>query len=105
MIDAATGPPYAAPVVKDSKKPRKGRINDYTADLGDGFGARLRRAREAAQLTQEELAAKAGVNRVTIANWELGEGGGARADQVKAVALALGAYAGELLFGPDRRRP
>lgn len=78
--------------------------NDFTADLGVAFGKRLKDAREAAQLTQQDLADKSGVNRVTIANWEAGEGGGARADQVKAVAAALKVHPGDLLFGVERKK-
>lgn len=84
---------------------RKGRTNDFTSDLGVAFGKRLKDAREAKGLTQQELADKSEVNRVTIANWEAGEGGGARADQVKAVASALEIHPGALLFGPERKRP
>lgn len=95
---------YAALVPKQTTKPRKARINAYTSDLGAAFGGRLREAREAAGLTQEDLAASAEVNRVTIANWEAGEGGGARADQVKAVAAALKVHPGDLLYGPERKK-
>ncbi len=39
---------------------------------GENFGARLRELREAAGLTQQELASKAGVQWETISRWERG---------------------------------
>lgn len=53
------------------------------------FGARLRFAREAAALTQEQLAQLASVALRTIQRWESGESE-PRARQTIALAMALG---------------
>lgn len=43
-----------------------------TAGMADQLGDRIRSARERAGLTQAELAAKVGVARETVGNWETG---------------------------------
>lgn len=64
----------------------------------DSIAVRLRRSRQAAHLTQRELAARAGVSRVTLARHETG----ARTPTIptlQAYAQALGLPVGELM--PD----
>lgn len=51
----------------------------------------LRHLRESAVLTQQELADKAGVSRVTISNYERGEGRPPNALCIRKIATALGA--------------
>lgn len=57
---------------------------------GDSFGARLRRAREAAGLAQEELAARAGLSPNVVGGLERGEHRHPYPATVRALAAALG---------------
>jgi transcriptional regulator with XRE-family HTH domain len=61
-----------------------------TPDLSSPFGELLRRDRQAAGLTQEELAARAGLSRRGIADLELGVRQTPRRDTVALLAAALG---------------
>jgi DNA-binding XRE family transcriptional regulator len=45
----------------------------YTASMDTTFPTRLRQLREAAKLTQQELADRAGLHRVAIARYEAGD--------------------------------
>ncbi len=63
---------------------------DLTEDRGDSFGARLRRAREAAGLTQEDLADRAGLSLTTIVALERGEHRSPRQATISALVDALG---------------
>ena len=63
-----------------------------------GFGALLRSLRERALVSQEELAARAGVSVRTIGNLEQGRIAQPRGESVRLLADALG------LAGPERRR-
>ena len=63
---------------------------DLTVNQGDAFGARLRRAREAAGLAQEELADRAGLSLNTIGRLERGEHRYPYQATVRALADALG---------------
>lgn len=65
------------------------------------IGARIRRARRAADLTQDALAARVGVSHSTVARWEAGSREPGRA-QVRAVARATGVAAHWLEFGEAR---
>jgi predicted ATPase/DNA-binding CsgD family transcriptional regulator/DNA-binding XRE family transcriptional regulator len=56
----------------------------------DAFGARLRRAREAVGLAQEELAARAGLSRNVVGGLERGEHRHPYPATVRALAAALG---------------
>lgn len=78
--------------------------NVFTCDLGFGFGMRLKRRRRAVGMELAAVAEEARLAPEVLAAWEAGQGGGARVDQVFSVAMALRIYAGELLFGSDRRR-
>jgi predicted ATPase/transcriptional regulator with XRE-family HTH domain len=60
---------------------------------GDTFGIRLRRLREAAALTQEELAARAGLSAKSIGALERGERRHPHPPTVRALAAALGLLA------------
>lgn len=64
------------------------------------MGLRIKRARRAADLTQEVLAARIGVSHSTIARWEADGREPARA-QVRAIAMATGVSAGWLEFGSE----
>ena len=57
---------------------------------GDGFGARLRRAREAAGLSQEELAERAGLSPNAVGGLERGEHRHPYPATLRALASALG---------------
>src|SRR6478672_7268598 len=59
-------------------------------DHGAAFGARLRRAREAAGLAQEELAERAGLSPNTVGGLERGEHRHPHPATVRALASALG---------------
>lgn len=61
-----------------------------TADVGADFGARLRRLREAAGLTQEELASRAGLTAKAISALERGERKRPYPHTVRSLADALG---------------
>src|SRR4051794_18877019 len=61
-----------------------------TGARGDTFGTRLRRLREAAALTQEELAARSGLAAKSIGALERGERRHPHPPTVRALAAALG---------------
>ena len=63
---------------------------DSAGEQDDAFGARLRRAREAAGLAQEELAAQAGLSPNTVGGLERGEHRHPHPATVHALAAALG---------------
>src|SRR3982750_1592198 len=66
-------------------------------------GELIRRLRGRIELTQEELAEKAGVSPTTVVRLERGEIRQPRAGTLKKLAGALGIDAGELLwFWPDQ---
>lgn len=71
----------------------------YTGDVRRLPG--LRRCREAAPMTQEELAAASGVGRVTIARLETGQSE-ARPSTTRALAKALGVKAAVLMSEEGR---
>jgi transcriptional regulator with XRE-family HTH domain len=64
----------------------------------------LRRARELAALTQEELAAAAGIHRVSLANLERGAVG-AKPQTMRALAQALNCTPAELMTPPENPAP
>ncbi len=81
-----------------------------TADArDDAFGARLRRAREAAGLAQEELAARAGLSLNTVGGLERGDHRRPYQATIRALAAALGLTAAErtalTAAPPTRGRP
>lgn len=65
------------------------------------FGERLKLARADCGMTQQELAERSGVNRVTIANLERGDVDSPRALTARRLAAALGIDTGWLMTGND----
>ena len=61
------------------------------------FSERLRAARKAARLSQEELAGKAGISARTLQNYELGKRYPSSVDITLRLAASPGVDAGELL--------
>ena len=82
---------------------------DAADERGGAFGARLRRAREAAGLSQEELAERAGLSPNTVGGLERGENRHPYPATVRALAVALGLGDAEraalVSAVPTRRRP
>lgn len=77
-------------------------MTEETATIGE----RLKAARRRAVLSQAELAARAGVPRLTVARWETGKlQRDPHARTVRKVAAALGVDAGWLLTGEGRMDP
>lgn len=72
--------------------------------MSDGYGARLRAAREARGLTQDELAHAAGVTVMTVSRHETGRIQRPPAPMVEALAGALGTTPGALLGIADRQQ-
>ncbi len=66
------------------------------------FGSRVRQARDAARLTQEDLASKVNVDRATVGTWEAGVK--PRPARIDALAKALNVTADWLQFG-DAKPP
>jgi transcriptional regulator with XRE-family HTH domain len=64
-------------------------VSDLSDSVAKGFGEKLRKAREEAQLSQEELAYLGGVNRTLVGQLELGRHS-PRLDTVIKLAGALG---------------
>ncbi|MGV1049916.1 MAG: helix-turn-helix domain-containing protein [Solirubrobacterales bacterium] len=69
-----------------------------TTDLGRRLGAILRRQRQRAGLSQEELGVRAGLHRTAVGQLERGERT-PRADSVIRLAGSMGIPAGDLLDG------
>ena len=67
-------------------------------------GVRVRKVRRAQDLTQEQLAAKAKLNAITISRLEKGTAKAVYADTVAALARALGVSADYLLGLSDTER-
>lgn len=65
-------------------------------------GERVRRVRRGQDLTQEQLAAKAGLNVITISRLEKGTSKAVYADSVAALARALGITSDYLLGLSDK---
>ena len=84
---------FARHYCDDSYRPNVERI---AADGKRSLGSRMRELRESAGLTQEALAAEAGIGRVTLVRVEKGEQS-PRFETLLAVARALGMEVGELL--------
>ena len=70
-----------------------------TRELGPGIGKRLKKAREAAELTVRDLAAKAHVSTQTILNISDGNGGNAGVGTLFDLARALGVRPCWLAYG------
>jgi transcriptional regulator with XRE-family HTH domain len=68
----------------------KGTPRDTAPQQGAPFGARLRRLREAAGLTQEELASRAGLSATAVSVLERGERRRPYPHTVRSLADALG---------------
>ena len=66
------------------------------------FAQRLRRARQQAQLTQHDLARRAGITRSAISQWEIGQVSRVDAAPLLKVARALGTTIDWLLEGESR---
>src|SRR5215203_4161983 len=82
---------------------------EAAGEQDDAFGARLRRARAAAGLAQEELAERAGLSPNTVGGLERGEHRHPHPATVRALAAALGLGATEraalAAAVPTRGRP
>lgn len=74
------------------------RVAEVAAAGRLSIGRRIRQLREARRITQEDLAAAAGVGRVTLVRIERGEQS-PRFDTLAALAQALGRPLAELLVG------
>lgn len=72
---------------------------------GQRIGAAVRHYREAAGLTQDELARRSGLSPSTISHWEQGARDQPRVRDVRAVAEALGVSTGALESGPPGTAP
>lgn len=68
------------------------------------FGARLQAAREAARLTQLQVASRFGVGKGTVSAWETGRGV-PDAFVLRGLARLYGVSADSLLFDPLERTP
>ncbi|WP_419757367.1 helix-turn-helix domain-containing protein [Acidisoma sp.] len=76
-----------------------GQAADPNSPLGtDGAASRIREARRALGLTQDELARRVGVSRSAIAQWETDRTGQVRANLAR-VAAVLGVSIGYLVSG------
>ena len=64
----------------------------------DGAGARIREARRARGMTQQDLAHSVGVSRSAVAQWETDRAGQVRAN-LSRIAAALGVSVGYLVEG------
>lgn len=77
--------------------------------MGNAWASWLRTHREAAGLTRQELAERAGVGRVTVWRWETGASKPEQAEVVQRVAEALGSPGTRAMvaagFMPDTRMP
>lgn len=79
-------------------------MSERTTPAQGGFGERLRNLREAAGLTQTELAAKALVPQTTVSRIEADSdmmGGRAKRTALRKIAPVLGLSAGDLWAGYD----
>lgn len=65
------------------------------------MGYRIKQIREQRRMTQEELSAKSGVNRVTIALLETGVTKNATSQTLYKIANALGTTIDSLFFGDN----
>ena len=70
----------------------------------EGVASRIREARRALGLTQEELAHRVGVSRSAIAQWETDRTGKVRGNLAR-VAAVLGVSVGYLLTGDSQSAP
>ena len=80
------------------------RIEAQARQARASLGGRIRERREAAGLTQAELATRAGIGRVTLTRIERGEHS-PRTETLTAIARALGAEVEDLILPPSRRKP
>ena len=80
------------------------RIEVQARQARASLGGRIRERREAAGLTQVELATRAGIGRVTLTRIERGEHS-PRTETLTAIARALGAEVEDLILPPSRRKP
>src|SRR6516164_9225280 len=87
-----SGAPHPSPVSRPTLSPLAWQEGScaMTSDPSAPFGELLRRARQAAGLTQEELAERAGLSRRGIADLESGARKTPRKDTVALLAAALG---------------
>lgn len=77
----------------------------YMTALSENMGDRLRRAREEAQTTQQELADYVGVSRAAVAQWENGETKNVRPENLFKAAEKLGKSAKWLALGEGPETP
>lgn len=92
----------AAPATEIDPKSTSGqahRVTRRTKDIGPAIARRLRLAREAAGLTQRELATRAHTSPTTIVTLERGEGGNSGVGLLVDLSKALGCRPAWLAFG------
>jgi transcriptional regulator with XRE-family HTH domain len=68
------------------------------------IGERIRLARQARGLTQEQLAEAVGVTRSAVAQWETGRAGQVTGN-LSRIAAVLGVGVEQLMFGDDKASP
>ncbi|WP_372760925.1 helix-turn-helix domain-containing protein [Litorivivens sp.] len=66
------------------------------------IGSRIKQARQAAGLSQAELAAAMGITRSACSQWESGQGTAPRRERLEALAAELGVSYQWLTTGRDR---
>ncbi len=73
--------------------------------LVETLGERIKRCRQAAKLTQQELGDKAGTSAAAVAQWETGDTKAIKAEYIFKVARALGKSAEWLVTGEGPESP
>lgn len=73
--------------------------------MWDGRGQRIREAREARKLKQDELGKRLGVSRVTIMKWESNDSMEIKAGNLDKLASLFGTDSDWLLHGSYPKRP
>lgn len=69
------------------------------------IGCRIRKERQAHQLSQQALAVKLGVSREAISQWETGDTKGLKPENLVRTARAFGVTVEWLVFGTEPKHP